>query len=89
MDLIYEGITTLTCRLFVLVPHVRMDLIYEGITTSSKYLSIFAMAVRMDLIYEGITTHWGCRCEPGSHRQNGPDLRRDYDQSMDSIGQYA
>ena len=35
-------------------------------------------AVRMDLIYEGITTlAYGLGCCLG--RQNGPDLRRDYD----------
>ena len=33
----------------------------------------------MDLIYEGITTKPGLMAGAVSKRQNGPDLRRDYD----------
>ena len=56
-----------------------MDLIYEGITTAAGGVTLGMAVVRMDLIYEGITT---VVLNPASElpdRQNGPDLRRDYD----------
>ena len=59
-----------------------MDLIYEGITTMEGYTGFTSLEiVRMDLIYEGITTNCGWPYIPTLGRQNGPDLRRDYDQT--------
>ena len=36
----------------------------------------------MDLIYEGITTQEPSGSHSDDSRQNGPDLRRDYDQKL-------
>ena len=43
------------------------------------YISGRPLAVRMDLIYEGITTKGQNSFQEQVYRQNGPDLRRDYD----------
>ena len=82
MDLIYEGITTMS----QLVANdggglmVRMDLIYEGITTQRPgQVFFYPYYVRMDLIYEGITTGDNLVIILVHLGQNGPDLRRDYD----------
>ena len=56
-----------------------MDLIYEGITTSGGFANRSVPLVRMDLIYEGITTQASPLLSGGFASQNGPDLRRDYD----------
>ena len=80
MDLIYEGITTSKLAGYQKNQTVRMDLIYEGITTwRCPGLSAPGQGVRMDLIYEGITTNSAFLIFLSSSRQNGPDLRRDYD----------
>ena len=80
MDLIYEGITTWIGYLLYILDTVRMDLIYEGITTLNQEGGVSWKLVRMDLIYEGITTSLiTSLIQSIWQRQNGPDLRRDYD----------
>ena len=49
----------------------------------------YTVCVRMDLIYEGITTGSVNLMKITLSRQNGPDLRRDYDQAVRRINYFT
>ena len=80
MDLIYEGITTYTSRgMSNLWPQSEWTWFTKGLRPHRPSSSVGIPHVRMDLIYEGITTGLRSYHTVAFSRQNGPDLRRDYD----------
>ena len=61
---------------------VRMDLIYEGITTRTIFCCQWTAESEWTWFTKGLRRRLSVDMKADSFRQNGPDLRRDYDEGV-------